>query len=64
VIAQGAYFRNFSQGLAIVNPTAAAVTVDLDAAYAYTDCYGAAVKAAGVHMGNQTGLVLLRAKRV
>ena len=56
------YFRNFSRGLAIVNPTAAAMTVNLDAAYVYEDCYGAAVQAAGVQMGNQTGLVLLRAK--
>ena len=56
---QGVYFRNFTSGLAIVNPTAAGVTVELDGAYKYTDCYGATV-ASPVVLSNSSGLVLLR----
>ena len=56
---QGVYFRNFSTGLAIVNPTDVEVAVELDSAYTYTDCYGATV---GTHvvLSNSSGLVLMR----
>ena len=42
---QGVYFRNYTKGLAIVNPTNVSATVDLDPSYDYTDCYGAKVTA-------------------
>ena len=42
---QGVYFRNYTKGLAIVNPTNVSATVDLDPSYDYTDCYRAKVTA-------------------
>lgn len=57
---QGVYFRNFTTGLAIVNPTNISATINLDSAYDYTDCYGAMVAAVNHVMLAQSGAVLLR----
>ena len=60
---QGVHFRNFRTGLAIVNPTAAQVAVELDSAYTYTDCYGAAI-GAHVVLSNSSGPIMLRKAHV
>ena len=57
---QGVYFRNYTTGLAIVNPTNVSAMVGLDEAHAYTDCYGVAVQPAGMVVPAESGAVLLR----
>ena len=57
---QRVYLRNYTTGLAIVNPTNISVTVNLEVAYDYTDCYGVTVQPMGYLMSAHSGAVLLR----